>query len=267
MDHLLRALAPLSDAGWEETEAEATRSLRTYLAGRKLLDYTASGGWQRSARGLGRVDQVSKAGAPVQIANRISAPMTELRADFSLRRDALADLDRGATDFDTQPVIDAARVGAAAEDDAIFAGNEAAGIAGLVPQSPNAPITIDPSLDRFPHDVARAIDQLQELGIEGPYAIAMGPRCWTAVMESAESGGYPLLKHLRLLLSGPVVWAPTLTGSLVVSQRGGDYEIVGGQDWSIGYDSADATQVNLYLQSSFTFVVNTPEAAVPLDFA
>ncbi|MDA9912899.1 family 1 encapsulin nanocompartment shell protein [Candidatus Nanopelagicales bacterium] len=267
MDHLLRALAPLSEAGWAETEAEATRSLRNYLAGRKLLDYSASGGWQRSSRGLGRIEQVSQAGAAVQMANRVSAPMTELRADFSLRRDALADLDRGATDFDTQPVIDAARAAAEAEDDAIFAGNTAAGISGLIAKTPNAAIPIDQSLSRFAHDVARAIDQLQELGIEGPYAIAMGPRCWTAVMESAESGGYPLLKHLRLLLSGPVVWAPTLAGALVVSQRGGDYEIVGGQDWVIGYDSCDADQVNLYLQSSFTFVINTPEAAVPLAFA
>jgi uncharacterized linocin/CFP29 family protein len=267
MDHLLRNLAPMSDAGWAETEAEATRSLRNFLAARKLIDYAASGGWQRSARGLGSVELVSDQDDPVLIANRVSAPMTELRADFSLSRTELADLDRGATDFDTQPVIDAARLAAAAEDEAVFAGNTAAGIAGIVPQSPNDVIDIDKNLDNFPHDVAGAIDRLQELGIEGPYAIGMGPQCWTAVMESSESGGYPLLRHLRLFLSGPVVWAPTLTGALVVSQRGGDYEITGGQDWAIGFDGADADQINLYLQSSFTFTINTPEAAVPLEFA
>ena len=38
MDHLRTDLAPLSAAAWEQVKEEATRTLRTYLAGRALVD-------------------------------------------------------------------------------------------------------------------------------------------------------------------------------------------------------------------------------------
>jgi uncharacterized linocin/CFP29 family protein len=53
-------------------------------------------------------------------------------------------------------------------------------------------------------------------------------------------------------------------GAVVVSQRGGDFRFESGQDFAIGYDRHDADAVQLYLEGSFSFVVATPEAAVPL---
>ena len=52
MDHLLREKAPISDAGWVEIEQEATRTLRHYLAARKMLDYSCDDDWTRSATPL-----------------------------------------------------------------------------------------------------------------------------------------------------------------------------------------------------------------------
>mgnify|MGYP003383310380 FL=1 len=128
-------------------------------------------------------------------------------------------------------------------------------------------MALDDEFRNFPDNVAQALDLLQEVGIGGPYGIAMGPRCWTGVMESSERGGYPLIKHLRLMLDGPVIWAPSVDGAVIVSQRGGDFEILGGQDWSIGYLNHDAESVELYLEETFTSLVNTPAAAVRFDFA
>jgi uncharacterized linocin/CFP29 family protein len=70
-----------------------------------------------------------------------------------------------------------------------------------------------------------------------------------------------------MILGGPVVWAPGVDGAIVLSQRGGDYELVCGQDVSIGYTSHDDQVVNLYLEESVTFRVTTPEAAVALVYA
>ena len=56
-----------------------------------------------------------------------------------------------------------------------------------------------------------------------------------------------------------------MRGAVVVSLRGGDFLYESGQDLSIGYDSHDEANVRLYLEESFTFVVATPEAAVPLS--
>lgn len=266
MDHLLREKAPISDAGWAEIEMEATRTLRHYLAARKLVDYSCNDSWQRSATPLGRVRGVASADSSVELNVRVVQPLSEVRVQFEISRDELAALDRGATDFDTGPVVDAARAAALAEDLAVFSGNAELGIGGVASSTTNEPQVFDQTFRDFPDSVAKAVDVLQEKGIDGPYGIAMGPRVWTGVMESSESGGYPLIKHLRLMLDGPVVWAPSVEGAVIVSQRGGDFEISGGQDWAIGYLNHDRENVTLYLEESFTSIVNTPEAAVRFDF-
>lgn len=53
----------------------------------------------------------------------------------------------------------------------------------------------------------------------------------------------------------------------MLSQRGGDFELTVGQDFSIGYLEHSASSVRLCLQESFTFRVPTQEAAVPLSYA
>jgi uncharacterized linocin/CFP29 family protein len=67
------------------------------------------------------------------------------------------------------------------------------------------------------------------------------------------------------VIVGEIIWAPAIDGALVLSTRGGDYELHLGQDLSIGYESHDATSVELYFQESMTFLVHTAEAAVTLS--
>ena len=102
-------------------------------------------------------------------------------------------------------------------------------------------------------------------GVGGPYAIALGPRCFAGLTRTTK-GGYPVMEHVRRLLDGPIVWAPAADGAIVMSLRGGDFELTVGQDFSIGYLDHTATTVRLYLQESFTFRVLAPEAAVPLRY-
>jgi len=58
----------------------------------------------------------------------------------------------------------------------------------------------------------------------------------------------------------------TTRGALILSLRGGDFQLSVGQDFSIGYLEHTAASVRLYLQESFTFRVNAPEAAIPLRY-
>ena len=102
------------------------------------------------------------------------------------------------------------------------------------------------------------MERLKRSGVNGPYAIALGPRCYTGVIETTERGGYPVLEHLRLITGGPVVWAPAVDGAVVVSLRGGDFELEVGQDFSIGYLDHDAEGVTLYLEESVTFRCDQP---------
>ncbi len=76
--------------------------------------------------------------------------------------------------------------------------------------------------------------------------------------------GYPVLQHIQRLVDGDIVWAPAIAGGLLLTTRGGDFELDIGQDISIGYLSHSEAAVELYLQESFTFRLLTTEAAVAL---
>jgi len=101
MDHLLQDKAPISSAGWEAIDEEAKSRLKTYLAARKLVDFDGPKGWSHSATNLGRVSPVAKAPADgVSARQRRVLPLVELRAEFTVSRNELDDVDRGAADAD-----------------------------------------------------------------------------------------------------------------------------------------------------------------------
>ncbi len=59
------------------------------------------------------------------------------------------------------------------------------------------------------------------------------------------------------------MWAPALRGGAVLlSTRGGDFELTVGQDLAIGYAVNDRNQVELYLTESFTCRVLEEKAAI-----
>jgi len=61
-----------------------------------------------------------------------------------------------------------------------------------------------------------------------------------------------------------IIWAPAIEGGVVVTTRGGDFDLTIGQDISIGYLSHSETTVRLYFQETLTFLLLTTEAAVVL---
>lgn len=265
MNHLRRDLAPISDAAWSEIDAEAKRSLSNFLGGRRIVDFVGPLGWEAGAVATGRTDPLEPALAEgVRAAGRRVQPLVELRAELKLSRAELDALDRGAPDPDLDPVIDAARRIARAEDTLIFEGHPAAGVQGLAAASAHEPVEIGDDYAEFPRLVARAVAMLQAEGVGGPYSVALGPDDYTGVIEGTEKGGYPVLEHLKLITRGSLVSAPALEGSAVVSLRGGDFELVSGHDLAVGYLDHDADSVTLYVEESVTFRNVTPAAAVAL---
>lgn len=264
-NHLLRSHAPISDGNWKLLDDEARERLGAALAARKVIDFLGPFGWDYSATNLGRVSNVAKAPCDgVNASQRRVLPLAELRADFAISRAELRDDDRGAEDADLEPLDLAAHQMAVAENRAVFHGWSEAGIVGISDASPHQGLTLGNDADSYPRPVARAVEQLLQSGIGGPYALALGSDEFTRVSESSEHGGYPLRDHLRKILGGPSLWAPGVSGAVVLSQRGGDFLFESGQDLSIGYLDHDREVVRLYLEQSFSFHVATPEAAVPL---
>ncbi len=264
MSHLLREHAPITEAGWALLDAEARERLEPALAARKLIDFSGPHGWQHSATDLGRTQDVAGDATGVTAAQRQVLPLVELRAPFSIARSELEAADRGAEDADLGPLDEAAHQIAVAENAAVFHGWSAAAIAGIHESSSHDAIELGADCERYPRHVAKAVEALLAAGVGGPYGLALGPDPYTGVLETGEHGGYPLLEHLREIVSGPLVWSPGLKGAAVLSLRGGDFLFESGEDLSIGYATHDADSVQLYLQESFSFRVATPEAAVAL---
>lgn len=264
MNHLLRALAPISDDGWKMLDDEARERLTPALAARRLVDFSGPHGWEYSATNLGRTNPVSATPCDgVTGRQRRVLPLVEVRADFELSLAELQDADRGAPDAELEPLDQAAHQIAVAENVAVFHGWQGA-LTGIGEASPHQPIPLGQKPDGYPRPVAAAVEWLLHNGISGPYGLALGGEQYQQVAQTAEHGGYPLLEHLRKILDGPIVWAPGVTGAVVLSLRGGDFRFESGQDLSIGYTSHDGEVVRLYLEESFSFHVATPEAAIAL---
>lgn len=262
--HLLRRHAPFADDVWELLDDEATERLTVALGARKLVDLSGPLGWKHSATNLGRVARASTAPVDGVVGrSRLVLPLTELRADFELSRDELTDATRGAADVDLGPLDQAAHRLASAENAAVFHGWDEAGIAGIIPASPHEHLTHEPGAVGFEAVVAHAVATLKGSGIGGPYALALCPDDWTAVIESTDRG-YPLLRHLGEVLDGPIEWVPGIRESVVLSTRGGDWLLEIGEDLSLGYSSHTAESVSLYLEETLSFRVATPEAAIAI---
>ena len=65
MNNLHRELAPISDGAWAQIEQEAARTLKRYLAGRRVVDLKEPGGVMLAAVGTGHLHDIE---APAAVA-------------------------------------------------------------------------------------------------------------------------------------------------------------------------------------------------------
>jgi uncharacterized linocin/CFP29 family protein len=263
MNNLHRELAPVSDVAWAQIAEEAARTFKRHVAGRRLVDVSGPAGSEFSAVGTGHVKEIDPPADGVQARQRHVLPVVELRVPFTLDRDQIDDVARGSQDSDWQPVKDAAKQLAFAEDRAVFDGYAAGAIDGIRPGASNAPVGLPAEATGYPVAIAQALSELRSAGVNGPYAVALSAEAYTMVSEVSDHG-YPVIEHLKRMVSDDIVWAPAIEGGVVLTARGGDFELQLGQDVSIGYLSHTDTTVRLYLQESLTFQPLTAEAAVPL---
>jgi uncharacterized linocin/CFP29 family protein len=263
MNNLHRELAPISDAAWAQIEEEASRTLKRYLAGRHVVDLHGPSGVALSAVGTGHLHNIGAPADGIIARQRDVKPLVELRVPFELDRQMIDDVERGANDSDWQPVKDAAKKIAFAEDGAIFEGYAGGGIEGIRQRTSNPVETLPSDVRNYPDAIAHAVNQLRLVGVDGPYSVLLSADAYTALAEARDYGD-PVLEHVRRLVDGEIIWAPAIAGAFVLTTRGGDFDLHIGQDISIGYSSHTDTAVRLYLQETFTFLLLTTEAVVAL---
>src|ERR1700729_3013516 len=167
MNNLHRELAPISDAAWSEIEEETTRTIKRYLAGRRVVDVQGPSGVATPAIGTGHLRNVAAPGEGILARQRDVKALVEFRVPFDLDRQQIDDVERGSNNSDWQPAKDAAQKIAYAEDRAIFEGYAAAGIEGIRQGTSNPIMTLPADVRQYPDAIAQALSQLRLVGVNG----------------------------------------------------------------------------------------------------
>jgi len=263
MNNLYRELAPINDAAWADMEQEARRTFERHVAARRAVDVTGPDGPLLAGVNTGHLIQIQAPADGVIAHSRESRPLVRLRVPFTVSRDEVDAVERGAQDADWQPVKDAAKKIAFAEDRAVFEGYQAAGITGIRQSTSNPVLGLPAEVKEYPNVVSQAVSSLRLAGVNGPFSLLLSADAYTMVSETSDHG-YPIREHLARVVDGEIIWAPAIDGAFLLTTRGGDFELRFGQDLSIGYLTHDAGSVQLYFQEALTFLVYTTEASVAL---
>ena len=259
MDILKRTLAPITQEAWTEIDAVARGALTSVLTARKVVDVEGPNGWDFSAVTLGRLDLPKKQPVPgVHFGLRTVLPLLEARVPFELDIWEVDNIVRGARDADLHPLEDAARALARFEEQAIYYGLSQANIKGLKDSSDYKTISLTDNPDDIVEKVTLGLAQFKQHSIDGPYAMIVSPELWLALAGHVK--GYPLNQYIENMLQGPVMVSPYVQDAFLVTTRGGDMQLVLGQDIAIGYNSNDKEKVRLFFTESFTFYVSEPHA-------
>jgi uncharacterized linocin/CFP29 family protein len=261
MDILKKSLAPVTDKAWEEIIKRTRQILNTRLTARKFVDIDGPNGMELGGVSTGRLiipDNHSENG--INFGIREMLPMVEIRRPFELELWELDNIERGAKNIDLSSLDEAASEIAQFEENAIYEGFAPGGIKGLRDSAGTGPVKLPVNTNDFLKEIGHHIIQLQKNAVEGPYTLIITEPEWLNLIKLSE--GYPVQLHLKEILGGQVIIKQSNRYSFLVSERGGDFELVLGQDVSIGYNGHDTKTVKLYLTSSFTFRVLDPASVI-----
>jgi len=262
---LKRNFAPISNEAWEEIDEAAIDILNGNLSARSLVDFIGPKGMEFAAINLGKSEKFKKSDLVenVEWSERKVRPLIEVKKSFKLKIEELDSISRGLKNPDLEPLEDASFDIATFEEKSIYHGFKKADIPGIISSSPNDPIVLGVNTEKYQEMIETAILTLQEQRIGGPYGLVLGTEAYKK-LHQGDKRGYPLNKRIKDMIRGDVLWSPAVKGGVLISTRGGDYELTIGQDLSIGYIKHDSNEVELFLTESFTFEVLEPAAAVEL---
>jgi uncharacterized linocin/CFP29 family protein len=261
MDILKKNLAPLTDNAWEAINKEAKQLFNSLLTARRFVDINGPKGIDFAAVPVGKLDMPENITAKdVAYGIHKVMPLIELRIPFTLNIWELDNLERGAKDIDLDSLGNAARKLSKFEEETVYKGFEKASIKGLLNESAHDSMKYPKDLEDLPKVISEAMTKLSNSSVEGPYSLVVNNDKWQKI--SGIHRGYPLKLQIESLLGGSIIRNAFIDTPLLISERGGDFEMTIGQDIAIGYEHHDSKTVQLFFTESFTFRVLEDRALV-----
>lgn len=262
MDILNRSLAPIPQEAWDFIDEEAREILTMNLNARKAVDFVGPKGMDFGVVNTGRVKEINGNAKGGEFSKREVLPLIEVKVPFKLDKKEIESLARGAVDVDTDPLVEAAKKVSKIENNAIFYGLEEGNINGIIPSLDTEDVVLQKERNKLVSSIVSAVNNLQDDGIEGPFNLMLGEKLHNLIYE-LDDKGYPLVNKLENAIDGEVVFVPTLEEEgVLISTRGEDFELIVGQDISIGYSKQDGDELEFFFYETFTFRVNDPGAAI-----
>lgn len=260
MDFLKRNLAPLTDEAWEEIESRAKEVFETQLSARKVVHVEGPKGPDYTALTQGRLTNIEGEKGEVCTGIYEVKPLVETRITFELSRWEMDNVVRGAKDIDLSPLEDAVKKAALFEENALYNGHVSSGIKGLQNITTNEIIPFGNNGLDIMESIAQATLVLKEAFTEKPYTLVVSKEAWKRINREVQ--GYPLSKRIEALLGGGIVYSDVIEGALLLPYNHDDIEMTIGRDFSIGYESSNKENVQLFITESFTFRVLDPALIV-----
>ncbi len=255
-DYLMREDAPIQPETWEMLDRIVTETARSMLAGRRLLHIEGPYGLGLKAVPLG--DPMPADGQPV--ASPL-VPLVLVQCGFSLARRDIAAFERDKTIFDARPVALAAIECARKEDELLFRGiPNAPGlltIAGASASNLSGWEQVGTAAD----DIIRAVGVLDSAGFHGPYALALTPGRYNALLRRYPNGFLSELEQIKTIATDGVFKAPAIEGGGLLIASGRQFaSIVLGQDMSVGFIGPVGERLEFSISESLALLVQIPQS-------
>jgi uncharacterized linocin/CFP29 family protein len=262
MEWLRRNAPSLSDKVWNAIDQTAASMFKQTVVARRIADFDGPKGWNHVATQLGTYKSIGGRHASNKV--RLSVPevmlLTELRAEFALAWSAIDIFERVGPPLESEPIEEAAREVALAEDRLVFFGNNAN--PGLLTshESPRIALSDWSVPGRVVTDLLTAVEKLDEIAIKGPYEAVLSPaHYYSYLRQTGEGGSYPAAKQLGIVLE-KVYSSPVIDGAVLFSTRGSDFLITVGGDLTVGYRAHDDTSLHLFCVETVSAQLLTPKA-------
>lgn len=263
MDLLKQSLAPIPTEAWEEINDRTKEVIVSQLTARSVLNVEGPKGLEANSVSQGRLKPVKKANKGEVGASLYDVqPLMETRIEFDLSRWELDNILRGEKDVDLDNLEAAAEKLALYEEDTIYNGNKAAGIKGL-DEVAGTRIKLGSDAKDIMSAVSEAACAINDAYAERPYDMVVSDKVLKDLNQMYQGG--LLRKNVEAVIGGDVIRSKAVKGAFLVPRDHPDLELTIGQDYSVGFDSADATNVKLFVMNSFTFRVLDENIIVAFD--
>lgn len=243
-------IAPVTDKAWDEINDTATEALTSYLSARKSIVVKGPYGKDFGVVSEGRLSSEQSEYNDVCYGNFEVKPLTEARIEFSLDRWELDNIERGDANIDLSALEEACSKIALFEENAIYNGVSNTSMNGLKNYTSNDVRDLGDSASDIARNISLAVTELKSSYAHPPFDLIVCPVTLAKIQSSIE--GESLYQTIEKIIGGKIVLSKAIEGALLIPHADDDFQLIIGEDFTIGYVAHDIDKVRLYISESFT---------------